>query len=494
MKDLKSRMATGAAWLILFRVIERSIGVVSTLILARLLIPADFGLVALATSIYGALEIMSSFSFDLVLIQNQQAERRHYDTAWTFNVIFGVANGVILVALASPAAAFFLEPRLEAIIYFVALAAFLDGLSNIGTVAFQKDLELHKEVTFSLARKLTGFVVTLILAFWLRSYWALVAGILSSTIVKVILSYWLHPYRPKLCLTASRELFHFSRWLLLNGILIFLNYRGIDFVIGKMAGPQAVGLYSVAHEISNLPTTDLVWPIARAVFPGYSKLAGDRPALRATFLQVVSLIALITIPAGIGIGLVAEPLVLVMLGEKWGDAVALLQVLAIYGVVRALHNPPGSIYLALGKPRVIFNLQVLHLAIGVPLLIWLMGACGLIGAPLAILAALAVTMPTNYVWLMRELDLPFSGVAEALWRPLTATALMCVTGIWLQWVWPSSGGLAQSFMRLMVLVIAGATVYVTAILAFWWAARCPDGAESRLLALVKTRFGKTGPH
>src|SRR4029078_12502961 len=114
-------MAKGAAWMILMRVVERGLGFVSTLLLARLLVPADFGLVAMAMSVFALLEVLGAFSFDMALIQNQQAERKHFDTAWTLAVIYGVVSGMGLIALAWPAATFFGESRLVPI--FFALAA-----------------------------------------------------------------------------------------------------------------------------------------------------------------------------------------------------------------------------------------------------------------------------------------------------------------------------------------------------------------------------------
>src|SRR5262249_34482653 len=333
--------------------------------------------------------------FDLALIQNQQAERRHYDTAWTFNLIFATANALILVALAKPFASFFAEPRVEAILYWLGLGTFVDGFTNIGVVAFQKELQLHKDFRFGISKKVTAFLVTVTLAFWWRSYWALLAGILTSKVAGLLLSYRLHPYRPRLSLAARHDLFHFSKWMLLNNILIFFNVRGDDFVVGKILGSQALGLYTVAYEITNLPTTELVWPISRAVFPGYSTLAGDTGELRAMFLRVISLIAMIAVPAGVGIGLVAEPLVLITLGPKWIGTVPLMHVLAIFGVARALHGPTGAVYLAHGKPDLVFRMQLLHVAVAMPMLIWLVRVIGIAGAPWAIVTAVAVSMPIN---------------------------------------------------------------------------------------------------
>ena len=312
----------------------------------------------------------------------------------------------------------------------------------------------------------------------------MLAGRLTAT----ILSYTMHPYRPRLSLEAAGELFHFSKWLLFNNILIFFNNRGVDFVIGKVGGPQALGLYSVAYEISNLPTTELVFPISRAVFPGYAKLAGDLPKLRAAFIDVLSLIALVTVPAGAGIWHIVEPMVYVVLGAKWVEAISLIQVLAVYGVIRTLHGPTGSVYLALGKPRVISFLHLVHMAVAVPLLILFMGRYGIVGAPWAILGAACVSMPVNYAKALHELALPLATVVEAVWRPLTAAAAMLFVGSWIHSRGLTPMGLGQNLGGLLILITAGALIYLATVIALWRLARCPRGAESIVLELAKSRL------
>ena len=247
-------MAKGAVWMVLFKFTERGLGLISTIILARLLLPADFGLIAMAVSIIAVLELLNSFGFDTVLIQNPDANRSHYDTAWTFNVIFGTASSLILFLLASPAAAFYDEPRLEMVIDFLAIGTFIQGLGNVGVVAFRKELEFNKEFKFLVAKKLISFCITVPLAFILKNYWALVIGMLAGKSAGMALSYLVHPYRPRFSLAARHELFQFSKWLLLNNLLFFLRFRSAHFIIGKTAGTHALGLYTIAYEISNLPT------------------------------------------------------------------------------------------------------------------------------------------------------------------------------------------------------------------------------------------------
>lgn len=481
-------MAKGAAWLILFRLVERGIGFISTLVLARLLLPADFGLIAMATSILAALDLMGAFSFDIALIQNQNAARRHYDTAWTFEVVLGLLKAAGMVILAVPAAAFFLEPRVEFVMYALALCTAVQGFDNIGIVAFQKDLEFHKEFWLGLSRKLAGFATTVGLAYFYKSYWALIAGVLAMRVTSLVLSFAMHPYRPRLCWEAAGELFNYSKWLLLNNILIFLNNRGTDFIIGRVSGARSLGLYSVSYELANLPTTELVYPISRAVFPGYACLAGDLNQLREAFVQVIGLVALLTIPAGLIIGLLAEPVVRVLLGAKWLDAVPLIQALAVFGVVRSLHGPTGSIYLALGKPRFVAALQLVQLFAALGLMVFFVPTYGPLGAAWALIGGASMAMTVNYVTALRELHMPARALLSASWRPLLASAAMIgLVSLGLTW-WPVGTGALEAVLRLAAFSALAAVVYLSSVSLSWLASGRPNGAEAQVLGFVVSRW------
>ena len=492
MTDLKRKMARGAAWLILFRLTDRGIGFISTMILARLLVPEDFGLVAMGMSILAALELLGAFSFDIALIQNQNAERRHYDTAWTFAVLFACVNAIGMCLLASPAVAFFHEPRVEGLMYALALCTLIQGFDNIGIVAFQKDLELHKEFWFGLAKKLIGFTVTITAALLLHSFWALVCGMLALRVSSLGLSYWLHPYRPRLSLAAAGELFNFSKWLLLNNLLIFLNNRGTDFVIGKFSGARALGLYSIAYELANLPTTELVYPISRAVFPGYSRMANDLPELRRAFVQVISLVALLTVPAGALIGLVAAPVVQLLLGSKWTEAVPLIQVLAVFGIVRSLHGPTGSIYIALGKPRRVAALQCVQLAVAIGLMLVLVPRLGSLGAAWAILAGSTAAMALNYTMVLGELQLALSELVGALLRPIVGALAMAGALIFLAAQWPPESGVAGIATQLVVMCLVGAVTYLATVGLCWWCTGRPEGSETQVVAFARASLQRPG--
>ncbi|TMQ29638.1 MAG: lipopolysaccharide biosynthesis protein, partial [Nitrospirae bacterium] len=141
-------MARGAGWMVMLRMADRVLGVISLGILARMLLPEHFGLVALAGSLGGLLEILSELSVELALIRGSQSDRRLYDSAWTIKIVRGLVVSVILLLLAPTVARFFAEPRIEVVVYYLALASFILSFENIGVVEFRKHLAFEKEFTY----------------------------------------------------------------------------------------------------------------------------------------------------------------------------------------------------------------------------------------------------------------------------------------------------------------------------------------------------------
>lgn len=482
--SIGSKMAAGAAWMIGFKFIQRGLSIASTIILARLLIPADFGLVAMAMSVVGMLELLSAFSFDIVLVQRQVIQRHHYDTAWTYNVITGAVIAALLLALAGPAAGYYDEPRLSDVISWLAAGALLHGFENIGVVRFQRELEFNKEFAFMLSRRAASFLLTIPLAFVMRSYWALVVGMLGGRVISLVASYLMSEYRPRISFAATRELFGFSAWLLLNNYANFFVLRTSDFVIGRLSGAASLGLYNISNEISNLFTTELAAPINRAVFAGYSKLASDAAALRNAYLSVIGIIGLATVPAGVGVAAIAEPLVLVLLGDTWVDAVPLIQVLSLAGAVRSLGTNIGPAFWALGRPASVTAFTIVRLVILVPLMIWLVRTNGPVGGAFAALIVTSVVTPIQVVVLLFLLDCAVSELIRQFWRPLVGAAVMYV--LVRQLLLLASGWFIV--LQLAAAVVLGASAYVACVVALWYLSGKPDGAERTVLSKIRSRM------
>ncbi len=474
--------------MVLFKFAERGLGLISTLILVRLLLPADFGVVAMAMSFVALLELLAAFGFDVALIRNQGTDRKDYDTAWTLNVLLGLAVAVLMVSLSTTLAGFYREPALGTVIAVLAIGSALQGFENIGVVAFRKELDFAREFRFQVSKKIVSFAVTIPLAFMLRSFWALVIGIVAGRCANVLLSYWVHPYRPRFSLAARGDLLHFSKWLLINNALNFLRERTSDFVIGRTGGARSLGLFNVSYEVANLPTTELVMPINRAVFPAYARIAGDADAMRASFAAVIGVIALFAVPAGTGIAAVAHVLTPVVLGARWLDAVPAIELLALFGVTIALQTNSYSVYLALGKPQYQAGISLVFLAVLIPALMFFTSELDIRGAARAFVLAGVVILPINYAVALRLLQLPAITIIAALWRPIVAAACMFVAVRGLLAVMP--GG---DLIKLAVGVVAGLITYLVTVAVLWKASGVRGGAERAVFDRLGEWLGARRP-
>lgn len=482
-------MATGAFWMLSFKVLDKGIGAISTFILVRLLMPEDFGLVAMSMAFLGMLSILVGFSFDTALIQNQNARREHYDTVWTFHVMFGFFLATLLVLLANPVAIFYEEPRLETLLYAIALSCPIEWSGNIGTVAFRKELDFRKEFIFGAIKRLTVFFITLGLAYYLRSYWALVFGIIIGKTIGTLISYLIHPYRPGFCLSARHDLMNFSKWTFMNSIVGFIKTKASDFVIGKVVGTQSLGIFTVANEIAGLISSEVIAPINRVALPGYSKLNQDTEKLRDTFLKVQSVIVICATPAALGIIAVADLFVQCLLGEKWLAAIPIIQIMAFQGFGESLASNSGVILISLGKPKLltmVFTTYSVILLIGLLLLV---NQYGLIGAAYASVMATAFSAPTSLALALFQLKLKISHFVASSWRPVFSSIAMYgfVSTLSIKIDLFVSLTIAE---KLIVCVLSGMLFYAVLLLLLWRVSKKPNSGETIILNIVFSKLKK----
>ncbi len=480
---MTARMSVGALWMVLFKLVDRSLGFISTLILARLLVPSDFGIVAMATSLIALIDLFSSFGLDSALIQRRNADRDDYNTAWTLNALAGLGVGVLIVAAAIPASLYFREPRLTPVAMLLGLCSVLQGLENVGVVDFRRNLQFHLEFRYMAAKKFIAFCLTVPLAFWLRNYWALVIGMILSRLAVLGLSYLVHSYRPRFSLRSVRHLMHFSKWLVIQNLMSFARERSPDLVIGRVVSSAGLGTFGIASQIASMPSTELVAPINRAIFPAYAKLAGDLPELGRQYLAVMGLIALLAVPAVAGIATTAPEIVLLALGPKWTGAIPVLEILAFYGITQVLQTNAYSAFLALGRPDVFARINFVHAATQLVALLILTPAYGILGAAWACLLAAIVALPVNFYMITKRLHLRYRQFIAVLWRPLlAATVMYLVNHQFLRIDTTTVTSSLQVLPNLLISIGAGIFVYCAGIGVAWLLSGRPEGAESWVLA------------
>lgn len=460
-------MARGAAWMVLMRLVVRMASLINMVILARLLVPEDFGLIAMAMIIVGAIDIFSEFNFDVALIKKQDAGRLDYDTAWTLSIIRGVVVTLLLLALAGPVASLFDEPRLALVTVALSISPFLIGFQNIGIVNFRKSFDFKRDFLFMAGAKIMGVVIAIGLALLWQNYWALVGGIIGAAIWRVAASYVMHPFRPRLSLARWRELFAFTKWLLAHNILLYFRNRSDRLVIGKLLGATTLGIYTLAFELANLVTSELMAPVRRALLPGYAKLAGEAGRMRAMFVDIFALTLWIGAPIPIGIGLLAEPLIGLLLGNAWSAAVPVTQLLVIAGFAALLSSGSQPVYLAKGRPELQAYLMGLSAVLLIPALIFGVRTEGAIGAAIALVLVQSLVALIDILIVLVLLRLKARTIAAACWRSIVALALMAASVHALIRTWPRGGEPASDAVLLLSAVTTGGLVYLTSSLMLW---------------------------
>jgi lipopolysaccharide exporter len=486
-RKINRQMAKGSAWMLLFKIVEKGLSIFSTIILARLLVPEDFGLVAIAMMVKGFLELMRTFGVDMALIQNQEATREHYDTAWTFKILSGLVVAIALVIITPFVTTFYDDDRLLKILPVLAFGVFISGFENIGIITFRKELTFHKDFAYLVMRKIIGFVTVVVLAFYLRNYWALIGSFIATNIGVVILSYILHHYRPRFCLSKSRELLGFSAWILLNTFLRFLFTRAPDIIIGKIAGLDILGIFNVSKRIILSTSTALVVPINRATFPGYSKLNNDLFELKNTFLNTLSMIAITIIPASTGLSAITPIMVPTLLGHQWLSTVPVMQILAFTGLLYAISNM-SSIYFALGKPRIVTMIQLVRILVFVPTLIYGTSAYGVIGAAYSTLATSIIALPFSYLGVFSILKIRLYNVFSIFIRPILASAVMYLVIDFIYSHYMQNEAQEYQLFELISLIAIGAATYISIILLLWQLMRCPKGSERIIIEEVRKKI------
>jgi len=217
----------------------RGIGLVSTVILARLLTPDDFGVVAMAMVAVALLEVFTQSGVDLALLRTTEPTREHYNAAWSLEIIQGVLLAIVLFMTAPWVGSHFDDARVTDVIRVLSLRALIGGFQNIGVVNFRRDLAFGREFQFGVFKKLSTFVVTIASALILNNYWALVIGQVVGKVLEVGISYRMSAYRPRFSLERVGEIWGFSQWLILSRFARLVNKQFDRWVVpAQMVRPR----------------------------------------------------------------------------------------------------------------------------------------------------------------------------------------------------------------------------------------------------------------
>ncbi len=428
--SLQQKAIRSGVWVGFSSAVGAGLSFLRSVVLARLLTPEVFGLMAISSMVIRGIEIFTETGFGAALIHRQQRFEDARDTAFTLWVLRGLGLAVIAFLVAPWVAAFYNEQVLAPVVSVVGICFLLTGFNNINTIALQKELDFKRLIYLEQLGSVLNAVIALGLAYILRNVWALVYAQLIASVISVGLSYLMVPGRPKFRFdpVIARELFSYGKFMTGLAIVVFVTNQLDNALIGKLLGMELLGCYSVAYTLANVPSSDLSKVIARVFFPLFSKLQSDPEQLRCEYARGVGLVAAIVVPITVVIVVLAEEIVAVLYGAKWAQVVAPLQILAVFGCFHALWMLNGYLCNAIGKPQVDFYVNGFRLVLVLVLLYPLTDAYGLPGASLAIAIPMAVQCLAG-VYLARRvigasLSVTFRPVGFALVQSAVLAALL----------------------------------------------------------------------
>ncbi|HYZ60857.1 MAG TPA: oligosaccharide flippase family protein [Acetobacteraceae bacterium] len=480
------RTAIGALWMIGWRSATRLLGFVSTLVLARLLVPADFGLVAIATSLLAVIESLSELGLRDALVRHHESSRSLDDTAFTMQAIRGLASGVVIGAGAWISARWFGDERLVPLTLILAAVAVVSGLENIAVVRFQRELRFDVQFRLLLWPRLIQFSVTLVAALLWRDYWALILGVVVARSARVIMTYVVQPYVPRFTLASWRDLVGFSFWSWASSMVGMVQQRCDAFLLGPALGAAQLGVYFVATEIASLPASEVISPAATALFAGLAAARNSGSDVRRVAVPLIGMLIAGIAPFSLGISATAGYVVAGLLGPKWAGARPVIAIVALtcaivpigyvaVTVMNATGRIHRGVYAKIGSALV--KVGALLVVVRFPRLEWIALA----------LAFVSVAENAMYAWQLSRSErvdwrssLP--GFARTVAACLIVALLLRSLGAgWTEVAMPAP----------RALLVGGAIGAATVALCFgvqfllWWAAGRPEGAESRLLDLAK---------
>lgn len=481
-ESISGSMVRGTAWMISMRWSLKLIGVVNTVIVARLLAPDDFGVMAMAMIVVGFLTEIAETNVAVALIRNQHATEDDYNSAWTVNIMVGGLLAVVLFTAAPLMAKYYGDPRVETVIQIIAFRPLIFAFENIGVVDFRKNMQFAKEFRYGTYQRLTEFAISLTIVYILRDYHALAIGTLVWASVAVFYSYMMSPYRPRPSFRKIGSLWSVSQWLMVDHGSRFVGRRVDEFVLGPIVGSAVVGNYFMASEVSSMPTREVIIPAGRALIPTYAKVAHDEAESRKAFLRVFGLIAIYALPAGVGISVVSADLVPILLGAQWTTAIPFFQWFGIYAASEAFMWGVRPYFLARGGERVYALAGLGYACVLVPAIV---AAANLSGVMAVLMTRTGLSAGLVVALLLLTAHLGYARVGElfsAIWRPLIASIVM----------WGVLYGLPDitvgwHIVSLLRDVAVGGAVYVAATMALWFLTGRCDGAERIVFGVVSSR-------
>lgn len=452
--------ARAAIWAFLATGGAKIITLVGLALLARLLAPREFGLLAFAMVYITYAETIGDLGSGMALIYWPDRREDAAQVTFAINIVAGVFWALVTLAIAPLVADFFNAPNGAPLVRVLAFSFLLKYLGNTHDSLLQKDMRFRARVAPDLALATLKAAVALVLAWLGFGAWSLVWGHLAGVGCRTALLWLAVPWRPTWSLPTDlvKPMLGYGRGIIVVNILAAITHHADLAIVGRYLGVTVLGLYQMATKIPEATIIVLVWVVSRVLFPAFSRMHATGESLRRPYLTASRYISAVTVPATIGLSILATPIVLVFLGRQWIAAAPILSALAIYAGFRSISTHGGDALKATGRAQLLARIAFVKALLIVPAL--LIGArFGAAATAVALTVATAITTAITLVAASRAIGVTLGSVLRSFMPSIAAGAAMAVPLIgWLRW----SAGLLP-VAQVAGGVAIGAMVYIAVL-------------------------------
>ena len=460
--SLRQKAAKGIFWSVIQKWGRAAISIVTFVVLSRLLSPEAFGLVALATVFTVFIELFLDQGFGAAIVQRDEIEPEHLDTAFWINILTGLVLTGGVIAFSEVIAALFEEPRLASVLRWLSISFILSALSSTQISILQRKLAFKNLAARSLAATAVGGVVGISMAFAGFGVWSLVGQDLATNAAGIVILWSASDWRPGLKVSKKhyKDLFSFGVSIVGNHALTVTIRRSDDLLIGYFLGPTLLGFYTIGYQLL-LVIIRLVTEVTNSVaFPAFSRIQNEPERMRRAFYNVTQYTSLFAFPVFIGLAVLAPELVPVVFGEKWAPSIPVMQVLSLIGILQSVLFFNGSVIKASGKPSWQLGIMLLN------------AVCSVIGFLLAVkwgIVAVAASFvivgyllaPISYLAVRRLIQIDFRTYLWQFVPSLSASLMMVVVIMGLKYLFRDQS--LNVYLELSIYLLSGVLTYMLVI-------------------------------
>ena len=458
---LKQEAVQGVVWSAAQKWGVRLISFFVTLVLARLVLPESFGLVAYATVFISFAGVFIDQGFSDAIVQFAHLDREHLDTAFWIGVLTGIAFTLATFLSAGLIANLLHEPRLAPIIKWLSLSFILSPLSGVQGDLLRRKLAFKVLMIRSMISTVISGTVAVVMAFLGFGVWSLVAKLLVDSAVNVIVMWRVSDWRPGFHFSRShfKQLFSFGINIVGGDFVDFLSVHSDDFLIGYFLGPVALGYYTLAYNLLIMLTDILVSVPNKVSFPIFSRIQNDLERMKSAFYEVTQLQSLMAFPVFLGLCAVAPEAVRVLYGDNWAASIPVIQILMLMGIVRSASYFYSSIFRASGKPSWRFGIYALTAAFNVAGFL-IVVRMGIVAVAVSYVVVSYTLMPLYFLLIQKLIHITIRSHLSQYFPAFVASLVMISVVLGLKHFLGENFSMA---IRLAFLVIAGALIYLVSI-------------------------------